>query len=466
MKKNNREIKYSFEEKEIHGKRKFFTFTYTQIIALTFFIVILTGAFLLCLPVASKSGEWTRPLDSLFTATSATCVTGLIVFDTYTHWSVFGQVVILCMIQIGGLGFMTILSMFVVFMKKRISLKERLLLMQSSGDMRMSGVLILLRRIIKGTFMFEGCGALILAFRFYFTYKMDIGSSIYNAVFHAVSAFCNAGFDIMGKYGRFSSLTYFNRDPVVCLTIGLLIVIGGIGFFVWSDMIETRGRFAKLELHSKIVIVTTLFLIFAAWIVFFFCEKNHSMSGMSVSERILNSFFQSVTPRTAGFNTVDQANLSNSGNMLTCILMFIGGSPGSTAGGIKTTTFALMVLSSFSSARKSNEITIFKKDIDESCLRQASSIFTIYLMCVLMASLLICAFEPHGIKETVYEVISAIGTVGLTTGITSTLGDGARIILIMLMFTGRVGGLSMALVLAEKRKSVRLGRPKEKILIG
>ncbi len=438
--------------------------TYTRIIALGFIGVILLGTILLSLPFAARDGHITPFIDTLFTATSATAVTGLVVFDTFQHWSLFGQIVILGMIQIGGIGFMTIVTLFSMVLKRNISLHERILLSQSAGTLTLSGVVRLIRRITLGTFLMEGIGAIILAFRF--CPKMGFLEGIYNAIFHSVSAFCNAGFDIMGKYREFSSLTAFSDDILVNIVLMLLIVIGGIGFIVWNDIIKSRFNFKKYMLHSKIVLSATLFLILSGAILFFIFEYNSAFANQTLGNKVTMSFFQSITTRTAGFNTADLNTLSESGNILTRILMFIGGSPGSTAGGIKTTTFVVLVFGVISSSRHTPSINLFRKRLDENIVKQASAIFTIYICAILVATMIICAIQPFSMKDVVFEVISASGTVGLSSGITPDLNILSKIIIIFLMFGGRVGGLTLALVLAEKRVHVPIDRPTEKLLIG
>lgn len=438
--------------------------TYTQMIAAGFFLIILAGSVLLCLPVSSRTGEWTSFADSAFTATSATCVTGLIVFDTFTHWSLFGQAVILLLIQTGGIGFMTFITMFSVFLKRRISLHERKLLMQSAGTMRISGVVKLLKRIIAGTFMFEGLGAVLLFIRF--CPEMGIAKGLYYAVFHSVSAFCNAGFDIMGFKGQFSSFTAYVSDPLVSLTLAGLICVGGIGFVVWDDILRNRLHFSKYSFHSKIVLFMSAVLILIGWIGMFVFEKNASMANMSIGERLLASLFQAITPRTAGFNTIDYSSASESGILLTVLLMLIGGSPGSTAGGIKTTTILVLLMGVFASAKHKDRVSIFKRSLEPNCVRQASAVFTVYFFAVALSTVLLCAIEPLTIKQALFETVSAVGTVGLSMSVTPGLSLVSRIVLMVLMFAGRVGGLTLMLVLAEKRTSVSIDRPCEKILIG
>lgn len=437
----------------------------TQLIALSFLGVILLGAILLCLPIASRSGEWTSFLDACFTATSATCVTGLIVFDTFTHWSLFGQIVIITMIQIGGLGLMTIMASLALFMKRHINLQERRLLLQSSGNLQYGDLSRMLKRILLGTLLFEGIGAILLAIRF--CPRMGMGEGIYNAIFHSVSAFCNAGFDLMGKYQPFSSLTAYVDDPLVSLTICALIIIGGIGFLVWDDMRRNGIHLKRYSLHSKIVLFTTVILVVGGWVAFFFFEQNHALAGMPFGEQVLASFFQSVTPRTAGFNTIDQTALSNPGSILTVILMLVGGSPGSTAGGIKTMTIAIALLAVISIAKNRKDTTVFRRRIDEQQVKQALAILAIYTLLFLVATTAICAWEPaKSLKSVVFEVASAVATVGLSLDGSGSFQPASQVVLILLMYIGRLGGLSLVLMLAEKREAVPLERPEEKILIG
>lgn len=438
--------------------------TYTQIIVLSFLLVILIGGSLLCLPVASADGAATSPINAFFTATSATCVTGLVVVDTFTHWSLFGQIVILCLIQTGGLGFLMYISMFSVFLKRKIGVYERRLLMQAEGNLKLSGAVSSLKRIVLGTFMFEGIGAIILATRF--CPKMGLGEGIYNAVFHSVSAFCNAGFDIMGKYKKFSSLTTFAEDKVVLLTLMVLIVIGGIGFLVWSDILKFKLRFKKFSLHTKLALSTSAILLLGSGVLFFTLEYNGVLKDFSLFDKLTNAAFLAVSPRTAGFNTIELSNLKPASEVITDLLMLIGGSPGSTAGGLKTTTFAVLILSTLATARHDTHPQIFKRRLSDDALNQATAIFTIYILVSLVGIILICTLEKCDIPTAAFEVISAIGTVGATKGLTSTLTVASKLIIIGLMFGGRVGGLSLVLSLAEKRENVPLDRPTEKILIG
>ena len=445
-------------------KRIRFRLSYTRILALGFLAVIIIGGLLLMLPISARNGQWGNPLNCLFTATSATCVTGLVVYDTFTQWTLFGQLVLLLMIQIGGIGFMTVITMFSLFMRRRIGLYERRLLVQSSGSMRLEGILTTMKRILGGTLIFEGIGAALLAVRF--CPDMGFWRGLYNAVFHAVSAFCNAGFDLMGKYEKFSSLTQYADDWLVCLTLMLLIVIGGIGFLVWNDILKNGLHFKRYSLHAKLVLTSTAALIGFGWIFFWFSEANGLFANLSTGNRLLRALFQSVTTRTAGFNTVDQASLSAPGFLITVIFMLIGGSPGSTAGGIKTTTLVVALFCAFAAARNDLQIRAFKKRIDARIAIQACAILIIYLSAAAVSLVVLCTIEPFGLKRLLYEVVSAIGTVGLSTGLTPLLQPASKLILMLLMYAGRIGGLSLMLVLAEKKNRVPAERPIEQILVG
>ena len=447
--------------------RKTVRLTYTQTIVLSFFLLILAGAILLCFPFSSRMHEWTPFINSLFTATSASCVTGLVVLDTHSHWSFFGQLIIICLIQIGGLGVMTFIAMFSLFFKRKFSLGQRRLLMQAAGSLEISGMAKLLRRIIHGTAIIEGIGAGLLCF--VFIPRFGFLRGLWYAIFHSISAFCNAGFDLLGRPGsQFVSFSEpeFRFDPILNFTVMGLIVVGGIGFIVWRDIATHGIHFQRYELHSKIALTTTAILLVGATVLFVIFEHNHAFEGFTTGQAIMAAMFQAVTPRTAGFNTCDLSKLSESGRLLTTMLMFIGGSPGSTAGGIKTTTFAVLILTTIASARREQNVTVFRRRFDNDILIQASAIFTIYGVMLLTGVLIISAIEPFSLTEIMFEATSAIGTVGLTLGITPKLCFVSKCILIFLMFAGRVGGLSFMLVLAERRKTVPISRPKAQILIG
>lgn len=445
-------------------KEIFKRFSTTQIIALGFVCVILVGTLLLMLPVAARSGESTPFLSAFFTATSATCVTGLVVVDTFTHWTIFGQLVILTMIQIGGLGFMTIAICFAIFMKRSISLRERGILKESVNTLQIGGVVKLTKKIVFGTVLFEVLGAVILSVRF----AMDMGAAkgIYFGIFHAVSAFCNAGFDLMGGAEPYISMSGYVGDVVINTTIMLLIIIGGIGFIVWDDLYEHKLRFREYRLHTKIVLSFTLLLIFVGALLFYLFEKDHLLAGMGPKDTVLASLFCAVTPRTAGFNTVDTAALSQSSKLLTMVLMFIGGSPGSTAGGIKTTTMLVMLLFVWSNLRSSYGSNIYGRRLEEASIRKASIVFTINLCLAVTAAITICSIQPLHMEDILFEVFSAIGTVGMSTGVTRELVPASRVIIAVLMYCGRLGSMTFALSLAERKYVAPVQQPEEKIIIG
>lgn len=436
--------------------------TNTRIIALGFALVILTGALLLCMPFSSKEFQWTNPIDSLFTATTATCVTGLVTVDTGAHWSMFGQIVILVMIQIGGIGFMTLFTLFSFFLRGKVSLHERRLLMQSAGAMHMGGVMGTFRQILLGTAVIEGLGAFILYRRFLPLYG---DKALWYAIFHSISMFCNAGLDLFTPEGG-SSFAAFADDPVVMFTVMFLIVMGGLGFLVWNDLLKCCFRFHKLQLHSKLVLCITGVLLFGGALLFYITERNASMAHLSEPQKLMASLFQSVTTRTAGASTIDQSTLSDSGSIISMVLMFIGGSPGSTAGGVKTTTVAVFLFSTIRLARNQETVVAFKRRIDDRIVRQAGSVVCVYLGVVLVGTALICALEPAGMREIMYEVVSAIATVGLSMNLTPTLCWLSKLLLIIIMFAGRLGGLSIFMALGEKNETTLLERPTEKILIG
>lgn len=435
--------------------------TNTRTIAFSFLIIILSGTLLLTLPAASVSGQPTSFPDALFTAVSATCVTGLSVQNTGLYWSLFGQIVILSMIQIGGLGFMTFMGMLSIFLKRKISLTERKILMQSAGNMQLSGMVRLVKHIVQSTLLFELFGSLLLSIRFIPQFGLLKG--IYYSVFHSVSAFCNAGFDLMGAS---SSLTAYESDWLVNITIMLLIICGGLGFLVWTEIGIKKWHFAEYSLHAKIVLLTTAVLILTGTIGYLIFEWNGSMAGYPLPKRILSSLFMSVTTRTAGFNTLDLSALSNAGLILSLILMFIGGSPGSTAGGIKTTTIAVIILTVIHLSKGNENVTVMKKRLDHSTIRQAAAIMLVYLTGILLSCMAICFIESDSLGSILFEIVSAIGTVGLSQGITAGLCDISKFILILLMYGGRIGALSLLMVFRERAKEAPLRRPTEKILIG
>ena len=439
------------------GKRKLSSF---QIILLGFAGVILLGAGLLTLPVSSKTHEWTPFIDALFTSTSAVCVTGLVVFDTATHWTLFGQIVILLLIQIGGMGVVTIAVFFAVVSGKKIGLFSRETMKNAISAPNVSGIVRLTEFIIRGIFLIELIGALVMMPVFCRDYGAE---GIWFAVFHSISAFCNAGFDIMGtKSGGFTSLTHYSAQPVINMTIMLLIIIGGIGFLVWEDICKHGWRVRAYRTQSKVVLIVTAALILLPAVYFFFLE----FGDLPVGERILASLFQAVTPRTAGFNTVDLTAVSDTGVYLMMILMLIGGSPGSTAGGMKTTTIAVLFSSAFSVFRKKDNAELMRRRIDDETVKTASAICIMYVTLFLAGGMAISTIEHLPITPCLYESASAVGTVGLTLGITPTLGTASKLILILSMFFGRVCGLTLiyAAFGAGKKQAAKL--PTDTIAVG
>ena len=442
------------EKKLIHARRHV---SQTQFIAYGFFCIIITGTLLLMLPFASRDGQSEPFLNCLFTATSASCVTGLVVADTWSQWSLFGQLVILTMIQIGGLGFITVGVFISIVLRRKIGLKERGLMMESVNTLQIGGVVRLAKKIIIGTCIFEGTGAVLLAIRFIPQFGFLRG--LFYGIFHSISAFCNAGFDLMGGQTPYSSFVAYYDDWLVNLVIMSLIIIGGIGFIVWDDL-------SRNKLQTKIVLVTTAILVFGGGLLFYLLERNHLLVGMNTSGKILTSLFSSVTARTAGFNTTDTAALTDGSKLLTIILMFIGGSPGSTAGGIKTTTLVVLLLCVHSNIKQTYGINIFGRRLENDAVKRAGTILTINLLLAVTASLAIMAIQPLGFSDILFETFSAIGTVGMTTGITRALHPVSRCIIILLMYCGRIGSLSFALAFVQSKRKPHVQQPAEAINIG
>ena len=438
--------------------------TQTQMIVIGFCLVILTGTLLLMLPVSTREGVVTSPVDALFTTVSASCVTGLIIADTYQYWSMFGQIVIICLIQIGGLGFMTIGVFFAMVLRKKIGLWVRGTLQESVNFMQTGGIVRLAKKIIMGTAIFEGTRALILSI--HFSRTMEPAQAVYYGIFHSVSAFCNAGFDLMGKDGEYISLTGYSGDWVVNLVIMLLIIIGGIGFFIWNDLSEHKLYFWRWRLHTKITILMTLILIFGGAAVLFVLEYNNTLVGRPVDEQILCSLFGSVTARTAGFNTVDTAALTDSSKLFTSLLMFIGGSPGSTAGGIKTTTFVVLIAYVYSALFDKKECSMFGRRLSTDAIHKASTVLCTNLILCVTAVLIIVTATSLDVTDVIFEVASAMGTVGMSAGITRDLDTVSKLVLIFLMFCGRVGSMTFALSLKGHKVEPPVKLPEEQVMIG
>ena len=431
-----------------------------QIIILGFAAVILLGSFLLMLPISTQDGQGSTFTDALFTATSAVCVTGLVVQDTATYWTTFGQVVVISLIQIGGMGVVTVAVAVALVSGKKISLKQRSTMQEAISAPKVGGIVRLTGFILKMTFIFEALGALIMAPSF--IREFGIAQGIWYGVFHSISAFCNAGFDLMGIRQQYSSLTSFVGDPFVNFAIMALIVIGGIGFMTWDD-IKTNGlKWKRYRMQSKVILTTTALLILIPAAYFFFFE----FSDAPLNERIWSSFFQSVTPRTAGFNTVDLTTISETGCMIMIALMLIGGSPGSTAGGMKTTTFAVMLSNAVSVFRRREHTHFFGRRISSDTLRNAATIFTMYVTLCLVGGCAISYMENLPLVTCLYETASAVGTVGLTLGITPELGLPSQYILIFLMYVGRVGGLTLIFAALTGGRDVSVRLPQEKLTVG
>ena len=440
-------------------------FSKVQIIALSFLGIIVAGTLLLLLPFATREGESTTLLDAAFTAVSATCVTGLIVHDTFRHWTLFGQLVILVMIQLGGLGLMAFSVTFSLLLRRRIGLKERGILQESVNTLQLAGTVRLVQKIVIYTAWIEGVGALLLMLRFIPQFGWLKG--IWYGIFHSISAFCNAGFDLMGQFGAYSSLTAYYDDILVNLVIMALIILGGIGFIVWDDISTHKWQVRKYLLHTKIVLTMTLLLIAAGSLCFFLFERGNLLAGMDTKGQILSSLFGAVTPRTAGFNTTDTGMYTEATRLLTVILMFIGGSPGSTAGGIKTTTMMVILLYIWSNLRNKSGLNIFGRRLDEDCIKKASTVFFINLLLAAVCGLAMCGLEMElPLSDIFMEVFSAIGTVGISTGITRDLSLASKYLLILLMYSGRIGSMSFALSFTERTRTSPVQLPTEKITIG
>ena len=429
-------------------------------------LIILIGTLLLTLPVSARSGQWTPISDCFFTATSATCVTGLVRYDTYTHWTMFGQLVILSMIQVGGIGFMTVAIMIMVAAKKKIGLSQRALMQNSVSAPQLGGIVRMTKFIALGTLSVEAIGAILLSFSF--IPKFGVKKGIYFSIFHSISAFCNAGFDLMGgTTGKFSSLTGMADDWYVNIIIILLIFIGGLGFFVWQDVLHNHFKFKKLRLQSKMVLSISTGLLFGGAVFLFLTENGHeAYMEIPMHERILASLFQSMTCRTAGFNTVDFAAMTEAGIFVMICLMFIGGSTGSTAGGIKTTTFWVLCVSIFTTFKRKKNVEAFGRRMEENITRTASCVFMTYLLLACSVAVIISAIENLPLLTTLFESVSAMATVGLTMGVTPSLSMVSKLLLAFLMLCGRVGSVTMLLAFSSDKKVSGSRLPLEQVQVG
>lgn len=429
-------------------------------------LIILLGTLLLALPIATQEPGGTPVTDCLFTATSATCVTGLIRYDTYTHWTTFGQIVIISLIQVGGVGFMTIGILIMILSGKKISLNQRSIMQSSISAPQLGGIVRMTKFITLGTCIIEFIGAALLSF--VFIPKFGVGKGIYFSVFHSISAFCNAGFDLMGgATGPCTSLTGMVGDWYVNIIIMLLITIGGLGFFVWHDMGEQKFRFRKLHLQSKIVLSVSVSLVFLGALAIFSFERGHeAFQGLELNEQILASLFQSVTSRTAGFNTADLGAMTDSSKFVMTCLMFIGGSPGSTAGGIKTTTFWILCISIFATYKRKKNVESFGRRMDDNITRVASCIFMTYLILTTTTAMIISAIEDLPLLTTLFESVSAMATVGSSFGATPSLGMVSKLLLTFLMLCGRVGSVTMLLAFSSQKSVSTSSYALEKVQVG
>ncbi|MBE3520243.1 MAG: Trk family potassium uptake protein [Firmicutes bacterium] len=437
--------------------------TPVRLLVMGFALVILVGAGILTLPVSSARGTFTSPVDALFTATSAVCVTGLTVVNTAFHWSTFGKAVVLLLIQVGGLGIMTIATGHALVTGRRVGLWERMAIQEQTGFWTLQGLVLLVKRIILATALFESLGALILAVVFHFSGGLPVGESLWFGLFHSVSAFCNAGFDITGR-----SLVDFVDNTTLVLTVTSLIIAGGLGFHVLVDLYQSRGRFRELKLHSKIVIKTTFWLLLAGTVLSLLLEHGNpgTMGNLDAKGKILASWFLSVTPRTAGFNTVPTEALRTATAFVVILLMFVGASPGGTGGGIKTSTFAILVRSVIGFVRREADVTFGGRRVPESAVMKAIVIFAVALGLVVTSTLVLCITEEAEFLDILFEVVSAFGTVGLSRGITPNLTVVGKLTLILTMFAGRVGPLTLAMALSKPRQCADIKYPEEKVSVG
>ena len=447
-------------------KKKFkrnFKLKGVQILALGFILVILVGALILTLPISTTSGESTNFLDALFTATSAVCVTGLIVVDTGTYWNMFGQTVIMILIEIGGLGFMSFTTFIAIILGKKITLRERLILQDAMNTFNIQGLVKMVKYVLVFTVSVQFFGALLFSTQFVPEY--GLGRGMFYSIFHSISAFCNAGFDI---FGNFSSLTSYNSNAVVILVASALIIIGGLGFTVWSELYSSKSL-KKVSLHSKMVILMTTVLVLGGTVLMFLFENKNvnTIADMSFIDKVMNSFFASVTPRTAGFNSIPTDGMTTAGQFLTIILMFIGGSPGSTAGGIKTTTIGILIVTIVCVIKGREDAEVFKRRFSKELVYRAFTLIFIGLSLVIVVTMLLSYTEKGAsFMALFYEAVSAFGTAGLTLGLTSELSNIGKVLIIFLMYLGRVGPLTVVLSITRKRINSGIKYPEGKILIG
>lgn len=438
----------------------------TKVIATTFGLLILLGSQLLMLPVSTRDGKGCDFLRALFTATSAICVTGLTPFDTYTQWSGFGQGVLLCLIELGGLGFMSVATLFVFLLRRRVGLKQRMVMAQALSLNDMEGVVRLQRTVLVGSFSVEGIGAAILTV--YFWPRFGFSRALWLGVFHSVSAFCNAGFDVFGFLEPGASLITFQDDPVVLLTLGALVIVGGLGFLVWEELAE-RKPFRRMTVYTRLVLCATAALLLSGWAVTCLVEWNNpaTLGSMGLGGKLLNGFFQSVTLRTAGFAAIDQGALTDGGKAASVLFMLVGGSSGSTAGGLKTVTFVVLLLFLWARLRGKSTVCAFWRTIPDKQVLDAMTIATAMVLLAFFGAVFICATSPVSFVNALFEAVSALATVGLTAGTTGSLSVPAQCLIILYMYFGRVGVLTISLgFLSGEQAMERFRYAQTNLLIG
>ena len=436
-----------------------------KLLALGFIVLILLGTLLLCLPFASRNGRSAGVVPAMFTAASATCVTGLSLFDTWTQWSGFGQTVILCLIEIGGLGFMSMAGLLVFMLRGRLGMRDAMAISQAMGEEDMSRIRHMQGFMLIGCILTELLGALVLSLRFLPGYGLR--KAVRLGVFHSVSAFCNAGFDIFGFIAPGQSLTTFYNDPVVLLTLSFLIVFGGLGFLVWEEVWRVRS-FRKLSVYTRLVLLSTLSLLAAGTVFFALCEWNNpaTLGGMNAGEKLLAAFFQSVTLRTAGFSGIDQASMTEAGKAFSIFLMLIGGSSGSTAGGLKTVTFLVILLFLWSRMRGKAAIVVHKRTIPSQAVFNALTIFGIMIGIIFVGTVFLCCDSGVTLTEAMFESVSAIATVGLSLNVSPRLSTASCLLIILFMYFGRVGVLTISLGFLKDKNEPRYRYADTTILIG
>ncbi len=441
-----------------------------SMIIMLYVTIIFLGSLLLSLPISSANKQWSNYTDALFTATSATCVTGLVTVDTYMQWSMFGQIVILFLIETGGIGLMTAIAMLTRSFGFRLRFKDRKFLMESVGFKDKSGFKHVVLTILIGSAIFETLGAAILCIRFIPDFGVSRG--IYFSIFHSISAFCNAGFDLMGYYGtEYASFTMYAHDPLVIITLSVLIFTGGLGFIVWDDFVNSRFKFKDMRLHTQIMLMGSVTLIIMSMFFLYLLEFDNALADESFGNKLLSVFFQAITARTAGFNAIDMAKLNESSLIYTIFMMFIGAGPGSTAGGIKVTTFIIVALGTISLVSRNGEITLNQKKITRETLNQALAIVVAFFIIIFIFTTTILWLEPEKeMVDVMFEVVSAVGTVGMTSGlVTASFGLVSKLLLILLMFIGRVGILTIVLSVTagtKNKANETVILPEENIMVG